>query len=125
MAAFDALWHLYSRNLHNVNDALIMLLPKFVVLLPKSVDATSVRDYRPISLIHTVGKLFSKVLANRLVPRLGELVQANQSAFIKGRLIQENFKIVQLTAKLLHARKKASLLLKIDIACVFDSVAWL
>jgi hypothetical protein len=62
-----AVRHLDSRNLHNVNDTLI-------VLLPKSVDAASIRDYHPISLIHIVGKLFSKVLADRLAPKLGKLV---------------------------------------------------
>jgi hypothetical protein len=94
------------------------------VLLPKSADAASVKNFQPISLIHIIGKLVSKVLANRLAPRLGKLVRANQSAFIKGRVIHDNFKMVQLSAKLLHARKKPCMLLKIDIARAFDSVAW-
>jgi hypothetical protein len=28
MAVFNAFWHLDMRNLHNVNDALLVLLPK-------------------------------------------------------------------------------------------------
>jgi hypothetical protein len=83
-----------------------------------------VRDYCPISLIHIIGKLFSKVHANRLAPRFGELVHANQSTFIKGRFIQDNFKMVQMTAKMLQEKKKACLLLKIDIARAFHLVAW-
>jgi hypothetical protein len=63
------------------------------------------KDYRPISLIHVISKLISKVLSNRLAPWLGELVQTNQSAFIKGSVIQDNFKMVQLTTKLLHMQK--------------------
>jgi hypothetical protein len=39
-------------------------------------------------------------------------------------LIQDNFKLVQLSAKMLHARKKLSVLLKIDIARAFNLVAW-
>jgi hypothetical protein len=109
MTTFNTLWHLDSRNLRNINDARI-------VLQPKSAEVASVRYYHPISLIHIFGKLFSKVLANRLAQKLGELVQANQSAFIKGRLIQDNFKLVQLLAKLLHAQRKESPLLKFDIA---------
>jgi hypothetical protein len=77
MTTFNTLWHLDSRNLRNINDARI-------VLQPKSAEVASVRYYHPISLIHIFGKLFSKVLANRLAQKLGELVQANQSAFIKG-----------------------------------------
>jgi hypothetical protein len=44
--------------------------------------------------------------------------------FIKGRVIQDNFKMIQLTTKLLHAQKKPNVLLKVDIAPAFDSVAW-
>jgi hypothetical protein len=44
--------------------------------------------------------------------------------FIKGRVIQDNFHYVQSAAKLLHVRKKPSLLLKIDITQAFDSIAW-
>jgi hypothetical protein len=117
MAAFDTFWHLDMRNLHCVKDTLL-------VLLPKSTEATLVKDFHPISLIHVIGKLISKVLANRLASRLGELVQVNQSAFIKSRTIHNNFLMVQRLAKLLHARQKPSFLFKIDIARAFDSVAW-
>jgi hypothetical protein len=106
------------RNLHDVNEALM-------TLLPKSLDVVEIKDYHPISLIHCIGKLISKVLANRLAPKLSEVVNQSQSVFIKGRYIQDNFKFVQATSKLLHVRKQPSLLIKIDIAKAFDSVAWL
>uniref|UniRef100_A0A453BS44 Reverse transcriptase domain-containing protein n=1 Tax=Aegilops tauschii subsp. strangulata TaxID=200361 RepID=A0A453BS44_AEGTS len=48
-------------------------------------DASSLFDYRPISLIHLLAKLFAKVLSLRLAPRLGNIVSANQSAFSAGR----------------------------------------
>jgi hypothetical protein len=76
------------RNFHDMNDALL-------VLLPKSAEASSVRDYRPIALIHIIGKLFSKVLASRLARRLGELVHTNQSEFIKGRVQEESLLAAQ------------------------------
>lgn len=117
MVAFDALWHKDGRSLHSINDAIL-------ILLPKSAEAPSITDYRPISLIHCLGKLFSKVLANRLAPKLQDLVHISQSAFIKGRSIHDNFRFVHKAAKLLHARKKSRLLLKIDIAKAFDLVAW-
>jgi hypothetical protein len=52
------------------------------------------------------------------------LVKPNQSAFIQAWLIQENYKAVQLTAKLLHRSKMPSALLKVDIAKAFDTVNW-
>jgi hypothetical protein len=55
------------RNLSNVNGALM-------VLLPKSSQATAIKDYQPIALIHLIGKLISKVLSNSLATQLDKLV---------------------------------------------------
>jgi hypothetical protein len=54
-----------------------------IVLLPKEEQALSIGDYRPISLVHSVAKIFSKMLANRLAPHLVNMVSSNQSAFVK------------------------------------------
>jgi hypothetical protein len=87
-------------------------------------DASSAGDFRPISLIHSVAKLVTKLLANRLGPRLHELVESNQSAFIRGRSIHDNFMLVQQSIKSLQKRKVASLFLKLDLSKAFDSVSW-
>jgi hypothetical protein len=113
MFVFDAFWHLDTWHLHNTNDALM-------VVLQKTADATTIRDYRSIALIHSTDKLITKAL----VPRLGELVHVSQNAFIKGRFIQDSLKLIQASAKQLHARKVPNLLLKVDIARAFDSVSW-
>jgi hypothetical protein len=117
MSAFDALWHMDARGFHCINDTLI-------TLLPKGDSPQSIKDYHPISLIHIIGKLISKVLATWLASRIGELVHPSQSAFIKGHVIQDNFKYVHAAAKLLHARKLPTLLLKVELAHAFDSIAW-
>jgi hypothetical protein len=94
-----------------------------LVLLPKAPNVVAIKDNRSISLVHVIGNLFSKVLANRLAPLLGELVHASQTAFIKGHFIQDNFKFVQAATKLLHSRKQPYLLHKVDIVQGFDSVS--
>jgi hypothetical protein len=115
--AFEAFWHMDTRSFHTINDTLM-------VLLPKKSSATTMREFQPISLIHDVGKLFSKVLATRLTSHLDKLIHINQSAFMKGCYIQDNFRLVKSSTKLLHARKHLSLLLKVDIARAFDSMSW-
>jgi len=95
-----------------------------MVMLRKKQEATTINDYRPISLIHNFAKHFTKVLARRLAPHMGSLVKPNQSAFIRARLIHENYKTVQLTAKLLNRSKVSCSLLKIDSAKAFDTVNW-
>jgi hypothetical protein len=67
MLVLEAFWHMDARDLHSVNKALMSLLPK-------SQAVTCLKDYRPISLIHCMGKLIFKILANRLASRLQELI---------------------------------------------------
>ena len=101
-----------------------LLNTAFISLLPKQQDANSVKDFRPISLIHSFAKLVTKIMANRLVPLLPSLVPPNQSAFIRGRNIHDNFLFVQQMVKALLGKKEAHVLLKLDISKAFDSVSW-
>jgi len=117
MRAFHALWALDGRSLYLINQA-------YIVLLKKKELPAEISDYRPISLIHSFAKLFTKVLATRLAPLMQQLVRPNQSAFIRGRVIHENFRAVQLSAKLLCRNKRPSALMKIDIAKAFDTINW-
>jgi hypothetical protein len=63
-------------SLHEVNGGIM-------VLLPKTTEATNLKQFWSISLIHSMGKLISRLLANRLTPSLSELVHPSQSAFVK------------------------------------------
>jgi hypothetical protein len=82
-----------------------------------------VKDFRPISLIHNFAKLVTKVRANQLVVRLNSMVSPVQSAFIKGRFIQNNFMLVQQTTRFVHQKRLSRILLKLDISKAFDSVS--
>lgn len=95
-----------------------------MVLLRKTYVPVSLRDYKPISLIHSFGKLFSKGLAPRLAPFMESLVKHNQTTFIKGRHIHDNFHAVQLYCRWLHVNCHPCILPKVDIAKAFDFVAW-
>jgi hypothetical protein len=44
--------------------------------------------------------------------------------FIKGCSIHKSFRFVHSSARLLHVKKKPAVLLKVDLAKAFDSVAW-
>lgn len=74
--------------------------------------------------MHSFAKLVTKLLASRHASKLQGMVSPNQSAFIKGHFIQDNFILVQQTARFLHQQKQPRILLKLDISRAFDSVSW-
>ena len=98
IAAIHKLFVGNGRGFGRLNQALI-------TLLPKSPEASTVFDFRPICLVHSMPKIASKLLTARLRPRMGELVQANQSAFIQGRCLHDNFLLVRQMARSLHRMK--------------------
>jgi hypothetical protein len=98
MAAALKLYVGDGRGFGKLNQALI-------TLIPKKPDAKLVGDYRPISLVHSFSKLFSKLLANWLKLRLGEVISSNQSAFIKGRFLHDNFLLVRHLARKISAQR--------------------
>jgi hypothetical protein len=70
-----------------------------IVLIPKSETAEKPGDFRPISLIHSFGKLVTKTLAIRLSSYIGSLISVSQSAFVKRRCIHDNFMYVRNLAR--------------------------
>ncbi|CAL9248122.1 unnamed protein product, partial [Arabidopsis halleri] len=70
-------------------------------------------------------KVVSKLLANRLKELLPDLIEPNQTAFIKDRLLLEN---VLLATELVKDYHKSSIaprsVIKINISKVFDIVEW-
>jgi hypothetical protein len=117
MAALTKLYVGDGRAFTKLNRALI-------TLIPKRADAEEVGDFRPISLVHSFAKLFSKLLANRLRPKMEKLVSCNQSAFIRGRNLHDNFMLVRQLARKINSRREAGILIKLDISRAFDSLSW-
>ncbi|KAM0836416.1 hypothetical protein ACQ4PT_062357 [Festuca glaucescens] len=117
MTTFNPLSRLDCRGFGAVNEALI-------TLLHKKDGAEEVRDFRSISLIHGFAKLVAKVLANRVAPVLPQMVGVQQSAFVRGRCLHDNFMMVQGTARKLHSSSTPVVLLKLDITKAFDTVEW-
>jgi hypothetical protein len=96
LQALAAIWSMDTHSLYLLNQA-------YMFLLRKKKDTEEIKDFRPISLIHSFSKLFTKLLSAIMALFMHRLVLPNQSAFICGRAIHDNFHDVQSSAKLLHA----------------------
>ena len=95
-----------------------------LVLLPKKEGARSADSFRPISLQNCPMKLFSKVLVNRLKPAILSIIDPDQTGFVHGRSIAENFIYAADLLSCCHKRKVPTAVLKLDFRKAFDSVCW-
>jgi hypothetical protein len=93
-----------------------------IALIAKKQDAQVMGDYMPISIMHSMAKLFGKILTVQLAPHLDHIVSRSQITFIKGRTIHDNFQYIQGAIKHFHHSKTPMLFLKLDIARAFDIV---
>jgi len=117
IAAINAFYDLRCADFNLLNKANIVLIPKLE-------GAEDIRDYRPISLIHAVAKIISKIIALRLAPFLNALISPCQSAFIRGRSIYDNYMYVRNVARRFHRNRTQALLFKLVISKAFDTVRW-
>lgn len=94
-------------------------------LVPKTVGATKIVDFRPIACCNTLYKVVSKLLAKRLKRSLPGIISRVQSAFIPGRLLVEN---VLLATELVKGFNWKSItprgMFKVDLRKAFDTVRW-
>nr|GFC11141.1 RNA-directed DNA polymerase, eukaryota, reverse transcriptase zinc-binding domain protein [Tanacetum cinerariifolium] len=96
----------------------------FIALIPKVTDAKFVADFRPISLIGSVYKVVTKILANRLATVILDLVSNTQSAFVASRQILDGPFILNEVLSWCKRKGKQALVFKVDFAKTYDSVRW-
>ncbi|KAG8065206.1 hypothetical protein GUJ93_ZPchr0004g39317 [Zizania palustris] len=110
-----AAFHQAEVNLQPLNNS-------YIALIPKTDCPTTVKDYRPISLVNSAIKIITKILANRLQPFMGNFMHQNQYGFIKGHSIQDCLAWVFDFTHQCHRAKKPVALLKLDFTQAFDRV---
>ena len=95
-----------------------------MVLIPKKPGAVDVDAFRPICLQNCTLKILTKVLTKRLQDEIPNLIDINQTGFIRGRSISDTFVYALELVQVCHRRKKPALVLKLDFAKAFDTVSW-
>ncbi|KAL5726419.1 hypothetical protein ACHQM5_009464 [Ranunculus cassubicifolius] len=96
----------------------------FIRLIPKVECVENVGDFRPISLLSSVYKTLSKVIASRLKGVIGGVISSNQSAFVKGRQITDCCLVAN---ELIDSRRKrggGGMVVKVDMMKAYDHVSW-
>nr|GEY59397.1 putative RNA-directed DNA polymerase, eukaryota, reverse transcriptase zinc-binding domain protein [Tanacetum cinerariifolium] len=96
----------------------------FVTLIPKTLDPKLVSEFRPISLIGSLYKVVTKILATRLSFVISNLISNVQSTFLPNRqILDDPFIINEILARCKHKNHQA-MFFKVDFAKAYDSIIW-
>lgn len=98
-----------------------------VTLIPKVPLPESLNHLRPSSCCNYIYKVISKMMVLRMKGFMGELISQNQSAFIGGRMIQDNLIVAH---EAFHALKqktrggRENLAIRLAVSKAYDNVEW-
>ena len=93
-------------------------------ILHKKGDKNLLENYRPISLTNTDYKIIAFTFARRLQKVIENLISNDQSAYIKGRFIGLNARIIADIFDNCEICNDDGILLFLDFQKAFDSVEW-
>ncbi|CAA0825525.1 Unknown protein [Striga hermonthica] len=114
------------REVMHGNDMPRQLNKTLIVLIPKVDCPSSIKEFRPISLLNVVYKLVTKVLTTKMKRLMPLLIGPTQVSFIPGRHITDNIVIAQ---ELIHTMrtvkgKRGYMVIKVDLEKAYDYVRW-
>ena len=108
-----------------LNDQFVKSLnATFLVLVPKGRTVEDLKDLRPISLVGSLYKILSKVLANRIKRVMSLAISQHQNAFVEGRQILDAVLIENEAVESILRGKEKGILCKLDIEKAYDHIRW-
>ena len=96
-----------------------------ISLIPKKDKALQeLKNWRPITLLNCDYKIASKAIASRLKAVLQNLIDNDQTGFLKGRSIAENICLINNVVSYTETKNIPGLLLFVDFEKAFDTIEW-
>ena len=96
-----------------------------ITLVPKKDKPTNLLgNLRPISLLNTDYKIATKAIAKRLEAVLPNVINANQTGYIKGCFIGENVRLISDIINYTATKNLSGLAAFLDFEKAFDSIEW-
>ena len=116
----DALNYAYETGQLSITQrrGVIKLIPK------KDAEPYLIKNWRPLTLLNCDYKIAAKAIAGRLKIFLPNLINSDQTGFIKSRFIGENIRRLQSIIWYAKEKKLPGLRLFLDFEKAFDTIEW-
>lgn len=93
-------------------------------LIYKKGDRHLLKNWRPISLLNCDYKIFTTVLSKRLQSVLPKIINTDQTAYIKGRNIGENIRLINDIIEYSLKNNSSGSIIFLDFEKAFDTLEW-
>ena len=90
----------------------------------KDAEPFFIKNWRPLTLLNSDYKIAAKSIANRLKPLLPDVINYDQTGFIRGRFIGENIRLIDSVICYAKENNIPGLLLFLDFEKAFDTIEW-
>lgn len=119
----DDLLKLFNGLLDNSISPMENFSNGVITLIPKKGKSKELKDFRPISMLNTDYKLFTKIIANRISGCIEEVIGEGQTAVINGKSCIDNLDVLRtLIIKAQQSKAMKFALLSLDLEKAFDVV---
>ena len=119
----DDLLKLFNGLLDNSISPMENFSNGVITLIPKKGKSKELKDFRPISMLNTDYKLFTKIIANRISGCIEEVIGEGQTAVINGKSCIDNLDVLRtLIFKAQQSKAMKFALLSLDLEKAFDVV---
>ncbi len=102
----------------NQKYGILTLIPK------KDKDRTLLKNWRPLTLLTTDYKIITKILSMHIAKVLPNIINGDQSGYLKGRYAGENIRTITDIIEYCKQKNMTGVLLLIDFEKAFDTVKW-
>src|SRR5882757_6657397 len=89
----------------------------------KKKDWRDITNYRPITLLNSNYKVFTKALALKLAHAALSVIHENQAGFLPGRSITDQIRLTQMIRNYAEVEEKEGAIIALDQEKAYDKIA--